>query len=301
MAWQTKDAGAPAPTACNLTPSWLLDCTLFSWGGFNVALPRAIAAPGLAPPLHPPDSFPWPITAALHLNREMYVRIGSIPAAALTGLPIQEQPMAVIQTIMQKRGLDKVSVAQGDHNVPSWGAHAAKRAAFILTGTDGTAWLEDFLVVARTDAGAIMLATLVPETDIPKLAYFQYLIKRTLHWDPQGFSRPTPMQIAPSIYFEQTSVPILSQAAVQQKGARIAAMAHEPPQVAATIAQVFKDLTNRPIVEWDAPVPPEWWQKLQSIGQMFQTPNARGLYENHVQYVRNGRDLQGLAMVWATA
>jgi hypothetical protein len=236
----------------------------------------------------------------LHLNRELYVRIGAIPVDALAGVPIGEMPIAVLRSIMQMRKLGELRVAQGEQNVPSWGSHAAKRASFVHQGTDGVGWLEDFLVIARPDAGAIMIATLVPEMEIPKLPYIQYLIRRSLHWDPQGYTPATPMQIPPSIYFELTSIPMLSQAAVQQKAARIAAMAHEAPQTAATIVETFKDLTNRPIVEWDAPVPPDWWQKLQAIGQML-GPAARGLYENHVQYVRTGRDLQGLAMVWATA
>jgi hypothetical protein len=141
----------------------------------------------------------------------------------------------------------------------------------------------------------------LPETEIGNLGSLIYIAKRTIHWDPQRFSPPTPMQIPPSIYFEPSALPRLSSAAVQQKSARIAAMASERPATAAAVQQLLEPHVHRPIVDWDAPVPPELWAQLQNLARTFEGQMTRDLFANHLQYVRSGRDVQGLAMVWATA
>ena len=147
-----------------------------------------------------------------------------------------------------------------------------------------------------------MISMLVPESEIGKLGTLIYIVKRTIHWDPVRFSPPTPMQIPPSIYFEPSALPQLSQAAVQQEAPRGSRRWRtEAPAADAAVKQAFGALVHRPVVEWDAPVPPDWWQKLQGLSATFQGAAARDLFANHVQYVRSGRDLQGLAMVWATA
>src|SRR5262249_44607144 len=133
------------------------------------------------------------------------------------------------------------------------------------------------------------------------LGTIQYVMNRTLLWDPQQFRRPLPIAIAPSVFAEPNTIVALTPYAQNEMIELMPEMRAEGPQAKGAIRQLLEPATWRPVVDWDAGLPPPWVAQLQSLGAMFTQPAARDRFHRHLGQLRTGRDLQGFAILWMAA